>query len=253
MSAIIVSPWRLLLSASIGQKFLVAAAGAFLAIFALGHTLGNLQIFLGPDAINRYAWHLHSLPYGLLWLIRAVVLAAILVHVALAAKLHAQNSSVQARRYRRERYLSATTASRSMMLTGAVILAFLIFHILHFTTRDIADFSDLATYRLPGVDEPVMNVYAMMYLGFSNVWVSAFYILACGLLALHLSHGVASAFQSAGWRNRLWRKRLERFAAACAAFVFLGLSSIPLSVLADARAGVPIFDRSSFAALLPAR
>ena len=242
---------RLLFSASIGQKFLVAAAGAFLAIFVLGHTLGNLQIFLGPDAINRYAYHLHSLPYGLLWLIRALVLAAVLVHVVFAAKLHGENRRVRARGYHGERYLSAARASRGMMISGAVILAFLIFHTLHFTIRALFDYSALATYRLAGVDEPVMNVYAMMYLGFSNVWVSAFYVLACALLATHLTHGVASAFQSAGWRNSVWRPRLERLALGWGLFVFAGLAVIPLAVLADAHLGVPIFDRASFAALVP--
>ena len=251
MPGISASAARLLFSASIGQKFLVAAAGAFLAIFVLGHTLGNLQIFLGPDAINRYAYHLHSLPYGLLWLIRGLVLAAVLVHVIFAAKLHRENRRVRARGYHGERYLSATRASRNMMISGTVILAFLIFHILHFTSRDIIDYSALANYRLAGVDEPVMNVYAMMYLGFSNVWVSALYVFACAMLATHLAHGVASAFQSAGWRNSVWRPRLERLALGWGLFVFAGLAVIPLAVLADAHLGVPIFDRSSFAALIP--
>jgi len=243
--------WGLLFRSSIGRKFLVAGSAAFLAIFALGHTLGNLQVFWGPDPINRYAHHLQSLPYGILWIIRAVVLGAVLGHLALAVRLHAINRRSHGRGYRRERWLSATQASRSMMLSGAAILLFLILHILHFTSRSLSDFSAIAPWPLASDGTPTPNVYAMMYQAFSDPLVALLYVGAMALVALHLSHGVASLFQSVGWRNAVWRPRLERIARLYGLFVFLGLSSIPLAVLLDARGGVAIFDRAALVSLNP--
>jgi len=243
--------WGLLFRSSIGRKYLVAGSAAFLAIFALGHTLGNLQVFFGPNPINRYAYHLQSLPYGLLWLIRAVVVSAVLGHLALAARLHVQNRRSRGRGYRDEKWLSSTAASRSMMLSGGAILLFLILHILHFTSRSLSDFSAIAPWPLASDGTPTPNVYAMMYQAFSDPLVALLYVGAMALVALHLSHGVASLFQSVGWRNAVWRPRLERIARLYGLFVFLGLSSIPLAVLLDARGGVAIFDRAALVSLNP--
>ena len=240
-------PWRYLFRSSIGRKILVAGSAAFLAIFALGHTIGNLQIFLGADAINAYAYHLHSLPFGLIWVVRALVLTAFLVHMGFAGALNGANSKVKARGYLGERFLVATKASRGMMISGTIVLLFIVFHILHLTTRSVQDFSMLHDYPLRGVTHPVLNVYAMTYIGFSNVLISLFYVGAMWVLARHLSHGVASVFQSIGWRNHVWRGRLERIAKLYGWFVFLGLSSIPVAVLLDAHLGLSIFDKTSFA------
>lgn len=248
-----VSPSAQLLRSSVGRKLLVGAAGALLALFVLAHTLGNLQIFLGPDAINRYAATLKTLPYGLLWVFRAAVVAAVAAHVGLAARLHARNRRARGRGYAQERYLAAGRASRSMMLAGAGILLFLIWHILHFTTRSVVDFSMLAPYRLPDLPEPVMDVHAMIIVGFAHPLVAGVYVAATALVGLHLSHGVASLFQSLGWRSAAWRLRLERLALGCGLFVFLSLALIPLAVLAHVWLGAPIFDDARFAHLLPGR
>lgn len=243
-------PFALFLRSSLGRKYLVAAAGAFLAVFVLGHTIGNLQIFLGPEAINLYAWHLHSLPYQLLWVIRAAVLTAVLVHVGFAATLHAGNRRARGRGYAGERYLAATRASRSMMIGGAGILLFLVWHILHFTVRSVADVSAIPPVRLAEVPVPVTNVYAMVYVAFADPRMAALYVVATGLVAAHLSHGVASLFQSLGLSNRVWADRLKRIARLYALFVFAGLASIPLAVQADARLGLSIFDTAALAAAL---
>lgn len=236
-------------STSIARKVLVALSGTFLAVFVLGHAAGNLQIFIGPEQINRYAWHLHSLPYGLIWVVRALVVGAVLTHVVQVGALHARNRRARGRGYARENYLAATAASRRMLLGGAAILLFLVWHILHFTTRSLTDFSDLPPWTLSGPDgapsHAVTNVYAMMYQGFSDPLTAILYVAAVALLALHLSHGVASIFQSIGWRNSAWAPRMHRVAQVYAATVFIGLGSIPLAVLADAHLGVPIFDHAA--------
>lgn len=240
-------PWRYLFRSSVGRKFIVAASAAFLAIFALGHTVGNLTVFIGPGAINTYAHHLQSLPFGLIWVVRALVLSAFLVHAGFASALNGANAKVKARGYLGERYLAATPASRGMMISGTIILLFILFHTLHFTVRGVQDFEMLRDYTLRGVTHPVMNVYAMTYLGFSNVFIALFYIGAMWLLSGHLAHGVTSVFQSIGWRNAVWRWRLDRIARIYGWFVFIGLSSIPFAVLLDSQLGVPIFDKTSFA------
>jgi succinate dehydrogenase / fumarate reductase cytochrome b subunit len=133
-------------------------------------------------------------------------------------------------------------------MSGIILLAFIIFHIAHFTVRNVPGME----YEEPGVldktkvplvkdGEAVMkngheittfNVNDMMVLGFQNGWVSAFYIIATGLLCMHLTHGFSSMFQSVGLRNGLWRKRLDRAALAYGWIVFLGFAIIPIAVMA---------------------
>jgi len=250
MKTLSVSPWGHLLRSSIGRKFLVAGSAAFLVLFMAAHTVGNLQIFLGPDQLNHYAWFLHSLPYGLVWAMRALVLAALAIHVFYAGMLHGENMQRRGRGYLKENYLSTGKAGLSMMLTGSAVLLFLIWHVLHFTLQATVDYSMLHDYRLPGVGVPVTNVYAMLYIAFSNPWMSLMYVVATALVARHMSHGVASIFQSFGWRTGRLRVAQERLSRGFALFVFLGLSSIPVAVLADRWLGLGIFDTASFAAHL---
>lgn len=238
-------PWRLLFGVSIGRKLLVALPAAFLAVFVLGHMIGNLQVFLGPDTLNRYAHDLQTLPYGILWIIRAVVLAAFLAHVWFAMTLHARNRRARARGYAQDRWLAARTASRMMMLGGMGLLAFVVFHILHLTARVTHDFGAVAEWPIAGRVTMAPNVYAMMYVSFSHWPTALAYVLGAGLVAAHLSHGVASVFQSIGWSVAPWRARLQTIARGYGLIVFLGLASIPVAVLLDAHLGVAIFDRAA--------
>ncbi len=250
MKTLTVTPWGHLLRSSIGRKFLVAGSAAFLVLFMAAHTVGNLQIFLGPDQLNHYAWFLHSLPYGLVWVFRALVLVALVVHIGLAAMLHGENQRRRGRGYLTEGYLSTSRAGLSMMITGTGLLLFLIWHVLHFTLQATIDYSMLHTYELPGVGVPVTNVYGMLYIAFSNPWMSLMYVVATGLVAVHMSHGVASIFQSFGWRTSRLKPIQERISRGFGLFVFVGLGSIPVAVLADSWLALGIFDTSSFAQYL---
>lgn len=242
-SLISVAPAASPFSSSIGRKSLVAFSGLVLVVFLVIHTIGNLMIFLGADALNRYAHTLHSLPYGLAWFARATLLGALLLHVALAVRLHVVNRRVAARGYAVRRYLAASRASLIMMPAGGVILLFLVLHILHFTTRSFG--SPPPMTRLADVALPVVNVYAMVYGAFSDPVVAIAYLVALAAVAVHLLHGVASAIQSLGFGGDRRMRLLHRFSRAIAVFVVVGLGAVPLAVGLDAWAGMPLFDRAA--------
>ena len=234
------------LKSTIGRKILMALTGLALVLFILGHVLGNLQIYLGAHFINEYAYHLHSLPAVVMWGVRLSLLAIVGVHIWAAVSLTLDNRRARPEAYAAKANVQMTFASRAMRCSGVVILAFIVFHIFHFTVRNVPgseyeeQIADVALVKhghdvYNGTDKVmVFNVNDMMVAGFQVWWVSAFYIIAMALLCIHLSHGVSSMFQSMGLRNKLWRKRLDRFAVAYAVVVFLGFSSIPAGVLVGA-------------------
>jgi len=233
----------------------MALTGLVLVLFVLGHMLGNLQIFLGAEVINAYAYKLHHvLPAAGLWGIRLFLLASIAVHIWAAVTLTLDNRKARPEGYAEKKVVQATYSSRTMRMSGVILLAFIIFHIAHFTVRAVPgmqydeagvmnDADRMIPTEVPLVkhgeavlhnDHPVMtfNVNDMMIAGFQVWWVSAFYIIATGLLCMHLTHGVSSMFQSVGLRNSLWRKRLDRVALVYGWVVFLGFAIIPVAVFA---------------------
>jgi len=216
---------------SLLKKYLMALSGLVWVGFVLGHMLGNLQVFLPPDFINAYAYKLQSLPVPVLWGIRLFLLGAIALHVWMAVLLTAENKRARQRGYKDEGTVQASLSSRIMPYTGLVVLAFIIFHIAHYTLQIVHPEYQILEYHMAGHDHPVHDVYAMMILGFSYNSIAIFYLIAMGLLCSHLSHGTSSMFQSLGLRNERWRYRLNKFAAVYAVFIFLGFASIPAAVL----------------------
>lgn len=211
---------------SIGKKIIVAVTGLILIGFIVGHLLGNLQIFFGQDYINSYAEKLRSLGV-LLWVIRVFLLLTVLLHIYFTIRLALDNRRARPVAYAKKEHVKATFASRSMALSGLVLLAFILFHIAHFTVR-VTDprFSLLKADPLNRYD-----VYSMMVFGFQNAIVSGFYILAMFLLALHLSHGSSSFFQSLGLNDKNLTPRLARGGRIFAWLIFVGYTSIPVAVL----------------------
>ena len=211
---------------SIGKKVIVALTGVILIGFIIGHLLGNLQIFLGPEYINSYAEKLRSLGV-FLWVIRVFLLVTVLLHIFFTISLTLENRRARPHAYKKKRYLKSTFASRSMALSGLILLAFIIFHIAHFTVR-VTD----PRFQLLKAD-PLnrYDVYSMMVYGFQNPIVSGFYILALFLLALHLSHGASSFFQSLGLNDKKLTPRLASLGRIFAWVMFLGYISIPLAIL----------------------
>ncbi len=232
------------LKSTIGRKILMALTGLVLVLFVLGHMLGNLQIFLGPDVINAYAYKLHHvMPVAMLWGIRLFLLACIGVHIWAAISLTLDNRKARPQGYDQNKTVQTTYAAATMRMSGIILLAFIVFHIAHYTARNVPGMEyneQIADVALVKGGQPVMhhgevvmtfNVNDMMVGGFRVWWVSAFYIIATGLLCMHLTHGVSSMFQTVGLRNQLWRQRLDRFALIYGVVVFLGFAVIPVAAL----------------------
>ncbi len=234
------NPLTAVFTSSIGKKFLMALSGLVLAGFVLGHMLGNLQIFGAPAAINGYAYFLHHiLPWEFLYAIRAFLLLAVGVHIAMAVLLVIENRRARPETYDSQKLHESTLAARTMKYTGTVVLIFIVFHILHFTLQSIDPTYQNLRYQL-GIESEGQDVYAMMIYGFSKPAYAVFYIIATGLLCWHLAHGFSSMFQTLGFRNEIWRKRLDRIALGYGLVVFLGFAAIPASVLASWYAGASI-------------
>lgn len=211
---------------SVGKKIIVAITGIILILFVIGHLLGNLQIFIGPDWINGYSQHLRDLG-PLLWLIRAFLLITVVLHIYFTILLAIENRRARPEQYIDRRYVKATFASRHMVMSGLIVLAFIIYHLAHFTVR--------ATDRRFGLlrADPLghYDVYSMMVYGFQNYFVSGFYVLGLFLLALHLSHGSSSFFQSLGLNDKKLTPRLAIAGRVFAWLLFAGYTSIPVAIL----------------------
>jgi succinate dehydrogenase / fumarate reductase cytochrome b subunit len=235
-----------LFRSSIGRKFLMAVTGFILLGFVTGHMVGNLQIFAHPDKINGYAHFLQSLGPAL-WAVRLTLLACVAIHVWAAATLALENYQARGNeRYGINKWLRASVASRYMRQTGIIVAVFIVYHLLQFTVgsvqsgtfkTNLAEYTMTTDFHLLGFPivakgAVVHDVYSMVYLGFSNVLVSLFYILAIGLLTLHLWHGADSMFQTVGWRNQRWACCLRRVVGLFCLVYFLGNLAIPGAVIA---------------------
>lgn len=207
---------------SIGKKLVVAITGAFIVLFLAGHLVGNLLIFQSSEDFNEYAEFLHSMAHGWgIWVARIAMLGALVLHVVATIQLTIANKAARPSRYQKEATVVASNSSRMMIWSGLTVLAFIIFHILHYTVRVDVDLKTLADYK---------QNWAMAISGFQSIPVSLFYILSMFLLCSHLSHGVASIFQTLGLRTRKTAKAINIFAKVYSVIILLGFISIPISI-----------------------
>ena len=222
----------------------MAVTGVILIGFVIGHLVGNLQIFQEPDHINGYAAFLHNLG-PVLWVARIGLLICVVIHIWAATVLTIENHAARNVKYGVRHTIRATLSSRLMRWTGAVVFAFLIYHLAHFTLgfaqgptfkENLPHYTMAGEYRVAGFPvvgkgESVLNVHDMVILGFQKPIVAVFYIIAIGLLSLHLLHGFDSLFQSLGWRSAKWSGALRKLSILfCVAYFFLN-ATIPGSVL----------------------
>jgi len=217
-------------NSSLGKKYIMAVTGCALFLFVVGHLIGNLQIFLGPEAINRYGAFLQGLG-ELLWVVRLALLAMIVLHIASAVRLTAENREARGHGYAEYKPVGSSYASRTMMMSGLIIVAFVIYHLLHFTVQNQAINLTGKNFLELHDEKGRHDVFAMMVLGFQHPLVSGFYILAMALLSLHLSHGVSAMFQSLGWKKSYYKPLLDNGARIIAVLIFAGYSIIPIAVL----------------------
>ena len=212
---------------AVGKKTLMAVTGLALFGFVLGHMVGNLKLYLGPEALNHYAEWLREVgtpalpPGGLLWIARVGLLAAVGLHILAAWQVTQISRRARPHGYSRRATIQASYASRTMRWGGVLIALFVVYHLAHFTLGSAWAHPDF----VPG------DVYHNVVAGFS-VWpISVFYIVAQLALALHLYHGLWSLFQSLGWNHPNFNPWRRTFAKAFAAVIFVGNVSFPISVL----------------------
>lgn len=216
------------LFSSIGKKTVVAVTGVILVLFVIAHLLGNLSVFFGPEWINSYAVHLRDLGL-LLWVARIGLLGAVILHIYFTMLLWKENAAAKPQKYAVFSPMKTSVFARTMRLTGLFVLAFVIFHLAHFTLLLVDP--AYATYHTMLNGREVHDVYRMLIVGFSQPLVSIFYIVGLFLLTFHLNHGIASLFQTLGLSNRTMRTAYETAARVIAWALFIGYASIPVAIL----------------------
>lgn len=205
---------------SIGRKLIVALTGLALVLFLAGHLSGNLLIFAGRDAFNEYAHFLHTFLHGMgVWIARIGLLACFALHLVFTVLLTKENKAARTA-YAREATVQAPKSSLIMIWSGLTILAFVVYHILHFTVRIDSELAEL------GKNDP----WGMVIHGFQNSIVVLFYIIAMTLLCSHLSHGVASIFQTLGLRTKKTASAIKFVSQAYAIIIYVGFLSIPIAI-----------------------
>jgi succinate dehydrogenase / fumarate reductase cytochrome b subunit len=237
---------------SLGRKYIMAITGAGLFGFIIAHLLGNMLVFAGPAALNEYAKKLHDLG-PLLWVARLGLLAMAGLHIWSAIKLTTENREARLVQYdsevapvdrHRRDDIVAKFAARTMIFSGLIIAAFAFYHLAHYTWKvpqingvesDFETFfvaDDMVTATEGEEGKNPVDVYRMVVTGFQVPWVTGFYVVAIGLLCVHLSHGFSAMFQSLGLKNKNYGKWIDCGAKAVAALIFLGYISIPAAVIA---------------------
>ena len=205
-------------SSTIGKKAVMAVSGVILFAFVVGHLIGNLQIYEGPEKLNHYAVLLRSMP-ALLWAVRVVLLVMVVLHVWSSVQLGLRNIEARPTGYVKKEFAGSSYASRTMYWSGPIILAFVIYHLLDFTWGTVN----------PRFVEG--DVYGNVVASFQVIPISAFYIVAMLLLCLHLYHGLWSMFQSLGFNHPRHTPILRRAAAVVAILIAAGNISIPVAVM----------------------
>jgi succinate dehydrogenase / fumarate reductase, cytochrome b subunit len=212
-------------------KIVMAVTGLILVGFILGHLVGNLQIFVGREAMNTYAAFLQGLG-ELLWAIRFFLVAVFVLHLYTSIKLQFINNSARPESYKITKRIKSTLSSRTMIYSGLLILAFVIYHLLHFTVgvADTEIYGHIEQYGPQGLFER-HDVYYMIIAGFQKPIVSIGYLIAVIILGFHLNHAIQSMFQTLGWSGPQVTPRLVFYSRTIAILVALGYASIPLSIL----------------------
>jgi len=213
---------------SIGAKSVMAVTGLLLLLFLIGHLAGNTLVFKGRDAINSYAQGLKNLG-PLLWVIRLGLLAVFVAHIATAIRLGAHNKEARPVPYAHEATVKATWMSRYMMLTGMVVLAFVVYHLLHFTFHQFGTGGSPVEVLADGTKRA--DVYKMVITGFRDPMIVLAYVAAHVFLLLHLLHGAASLGQTLGWNHEAVNPLVKKGLPGLAILIVVGKLCIPLSIL----------------------
>ncbi len=209
---------------SVGSKMVMALTGLGLVTYVVFHMLGNLQVFEGSHALNRYAAFLRDMPI-LLWTARLGLLSLAVLHIGLAIRLGLRNHRARPVAYAVHEYRQASFASRTMAVSGLVLVLFILFHLLHLTAGVIdptsADRLDAEGHR---------DVYGKVVHAFQNPFIVALYLVGQLGIGLHLSHAVTSSFQTLGLEYAAFSRFFKAAGPAVALVVVLGNVAIILGI-----------------------
>jgi succinate dehydrogenase / fumarate reductase cytochrome b subunit len=205
---------------SIGKKAVMAVTGIVGIAYVILHMVGNLQIFQGAERLNAYRHLLHGPLNELLWLARVILIVCLVLHVVAAWQLARRDRAARPVGYAERRPQVSTLAARTMRWGGVLLLAFIVFHILHFTT---------GTIRPAGIyDEN--DLYGNAIASFHVWWVVLFYVVAMAALGLHLYHGAWSSARTLGAAPVTTHPLRRRVALVVAVAVAVGFALVPLAV-----------------------
>ena len=206
------------LEATVAKKVLVAVTGIVLYGFAIVHMVGNIQLYQGPEKLNHYAELLQSMK-PVLWTFRLVLLGAVSLHALMAVQLWLRNRSARPVAYASQRFVAGTLTSRTMIWSGPIVAAFIVYHLAHFTVGCVH----------PHFDKH--NVYANVVLGFQQPGAALFYVVAMVALGFHLYHGAFSLFQTLGLRTPTYEKPIQLVVGLITTVIVAVNISFPLAVL----------------------
>lgn len=212
-------------NSSIGKKLVVALTGLAMVLFLAAHLTGNMLMYAGKEAFDEYARFLHEAGHGaLIWVARLGLLVVLVLHVWATILLTRENKAAR-QQYEFQATIQASKSSRIMIWSGLTVLAFIVFHILHFTVRTNSHLATIAK------ESPYEMVIAGFSGGFLQVLVVLFYVVAMTLLCSHISHGVASMFQTLGFRSKKSAGLIRSISLGYAAVIWLGFVSIPVAIM----------------------
>jgi succinate dehydrogenase / fumarate reductase cytochrome b subunit len=209
------------LDSSIGGKLIVAVTGLALVGFIVGHLSGNLLVFAGRDAINAYAEGLRKFP-ALLWGMRLGLIAAAVLHIYFTVRLNIRNRASRPQPYVKKVYARASLQSRTMVLSGLLLLFYAIYHLAHFTWR----VTDPTIGALGHYD-----VYEMLVYSFKSPVMSVSYIVAMVFVGMHLAHGISSLFQTLGLNHPKYNPLIRSAGPVLGVLLAAGYISIPVAIL----------------------
>ena len=209
---------------SVFKKVVMAVSGIIMVLYLIAHMIGNLKAFSGRESFNSYSEWIRTIgepavpAQTTLWIIRVVLLVAVVAHFVAAFALWKQARQARPQRYVTKKAVAQSYASRTMRWGGVIVLLFIVYHILDLTTGTVNPDGDASPY-----DRLVAS--------FSNPFITAFYVIALVLLGMHLRHGIWSATQTLGQSNRRREKTVNAFALGSSTLLIAGFLLVPFSVL----------------------
>lgn len=234
----------------------MALTGALLVLFVIGHLAGNLQVFLGPETFNAYSKFLQSTG-ELLWIVRIVLLSAIVLHIYTSLRLRSINNKANPVKYKKTGYSKSTVYSRSMIVSGLLLLAFIVFHLMHFTVRNTGqgyngpEYHEMYGTQIKGANLEIAiddhtklsanedyagiqmrhDTYKMVVHGFSDWKLVIVYVIGVILLGMHLAHAIQSMFQTLSISGPNFTPKIQAFSKWFGWLLTVLYASIPLSIL----------------------